>query len=245
MTILGLDTSGQTASVACFSNGVLLGEYTLNHKMTHSQTIMPMIEELCKRAEISLSFIDYIAVAAGPGSFTGLRIGAATAKGLALGLAIPIVPVPTLDALAYNVFDTKSIICPIMDARRQQVYTAFYEWKEGRQRKLTEYTAIPIDDVLEQAKAFERQVIFLGDGVAVYCEKIKAEKNFLIAQAHSLCQRAGAVAELASFYVEQGKAVNGRDFAPFYIRKSQAERELDERNAKEIKEIKEGGNSCV
>lgn len=231
MNILALDTSGQTASVACIKAGVLLGEYTLNHKMTHSQTIMPMLAEMCQRAEIALSELDYIAVAAGPGSFTGLRIGAATAKGLAHGLAIPIVPVPTLDALAYTIFDTNSIICPIMDARRRQVYTAFYRWENGELERLTEYAAESIETVLAAASAFQKQVIFLGDAVAVYHDSILKYNAFLIAPVHSRCQRAAAVAELGLYYANKGMAVKGEDFAPFYLRKSQAERERDEKNA--------------
>ena len=129
MRILAVDTTGKTASAAIWENNTILAEYTINDKMTHSQTIMPMIEQICSRFDFST--IDYIACACGPGSFTGLRIGAATTKGLALGRNLPLVAVPTLDALAYNVFDTNAVICPIMDARRQQVYTAFYEWKKN------------------------------------------------------------------------------------------------------------------
>lgn len=231
MTILALDTSGQTASVACLKDGVLVGEYTLNHKMTHSQTIMPMIDQLCRQGEIDKKALDYIAVAAGPGSFTGLRIGAATAKGLAFGLDIPIVPVPTLDALAYTVFDTNRIICPIMDARRQQVYTAFYAWEGQNIIRLSEYSTKSIDDVLDEAAAFDKQVVFLGDAVAVYQEKIQQRQMFFVAPVHSRCQRAGAVAELGEQYAREGKTVSGRDFVPFYLRKSQAERELDEKRA--------------
>ena len=231
MNILALDTSGQTASVAIIKDNVMIGEYTINHKMTHSQTIMPIIAELVKMVELPLSALDAVAVASGPGSFTGLRIGAATAKGLAFALQIPIVPVPTLDALAYNIFDTKSIICPIMDARRQQVYTAFYQMEQGHQQKLSEYYAADINEVIERALGYEKQVIFLGDAVTVYDEKIEKHPNFLIAPIHSRLQRAGSVCELGLLYFMQSKAVDGKDFAPFYLRKSQAERELAEKNA--------------
>ena len=131
MKLLAIDTTGQTASVAVLEDDTLLAEYTINYHMTHSQTIMPMIEQICNMIKLNKNEIDYIACSCGPGSFTGLRIGAATAKGLALGLDISVVAVPTLDALAYNIFDTSAVICPIMDARRQQVYTAFYQWNEG------------------------------------------------------------------------------------------------------------------
>ena len=138
MKILAIDTTGQTASAALLENGVIVAEYSINYKMTHSQTILPMIDEICKKIELDLYTVNYIACSCGPGSFTGLRIGAATAKGLALGGNIDVVAVPTLDALAYNVFDTDAVICPIMDARKQQVYTAFYQWRENEFCRLTE-----------------------------------------------------------------------------------------------------------
>lgn len=137
MKILALDTTGQVASVALADEEKLIGEYTINYKMTHSQTIMPMVDAVVKMTDFDLSTVDYIACSQGPGSFTGLRIGAATAKGLALGLNKKIVPVPTLDALAYNIFETDKIICPIMDARRSQVYTALYQWEDGKLQNLT------------------------------------------------------------------------------------------------------------
>ena len=123
MKILALDSSGIVASVAIVEDNTLLAEYTVNYKKTHSQTLLPMLDEVAKMTELDLSTIDAIAVAAGPGSFTGLRIGSATAKGLALALKKPLVAVPTVEALAYNLYDTNGLICPIMDARRNQVYT--------------------------------------------------------------------------------------------------------------------------
>ena len=146
MKILALDTTGNVSSVALIDDEKLIGEYTINYKMTHSQTIMPMIDEIVKMTELDLKDIDYIACSQGPGSFTGLRIGAATAKGLALGLNKKIVPVPTLDALAYNIFETDKIICPIMDARRSQVYTALYMWNDGVLENITGHMATTIDD---------------------------------------------------------------------------------------------------
>ena len=125
MKILAMDTSGQTASAALVDGNKLVGEYTQNDKLTHSQTILPMIAEICRQTNTEPAELDYIACAVGPGSFTGLRIGAATAKGLCLGWDKPLIPVPTLDALAYNVFMTDAVVCPIMDARRNQVYACF------------------------------------------------------------------------------------------------------------------------
>ena len=123
MKLLAIDSSGLVASVAVATEDALLAEYTINYKKTHSQTLLPMLAEIVRMVEADMSEIDAIAVAAGPGSFTGLRIGSATAKGLGLALDKPIVPVPTLEGLAYNLSGTDRLICPMMDARRNQVYT--------------------------------------------------------------------------------------------------------------------------
>ena len=128
MKILAFDSSGLVASVAIVQNDNLIAEYTTNYKKTHSQTLLPMLDEIIKMTEQDLAEIDAIAVAAGPGSFTGLRIGAATVKGLGMALEKPIVAVPTCHALAYNLWGTDKLVCPIMDARRDQVYTGLYEY---------------------------------------------------------------------------------------------------------------------
>ena len=126
MKLLVLDSSGLVASVALIEDDQLIAEYTTGNKLTHSQTLLPMLDEVIKRTSFEIEDIDAVAVAKGPGSFTGLRIGAATAKGLGLALDKPIIPVPTVDGLAYQLFGTSMIICPMMDARRKQVYTGFY-----------------------------------------------------------------------------------------------------------------------
>lgn len=229
MKILALDTSALVASAAITENGKVLAEYTLNYKLTHSQTIMPMIDEIVKMTETDLNTIDYIACSSGPGSFTGLRIGAATAKGLAHGLNKPIVAVPTLETLAYNIFGTDKFICPIMDARRKQVYNAVYV-PEGKKLDviLEEDTRI-IDDVLDYVKDVDCDVIFVGDAVSLYKDKIAELDNAIIAPASCNMQRAACVAALAEVYIEEGKYMNGAEFAPEYLRKSQAERELEEK----------------
>ena len=138
MKILALDSSGIVASVAVVEDDTLLAEYTVNYKKTHSQTLLPMLDEIVKMTELELESVDAIAVAAGPGSFTGLRIGSATAKGLGLALKKPLVAVPTVDALAYNLYDAQGLICPIMDARRKQVYTGIYRFEEHQLMTLKE-----------------------------------------------------------------------------------------------------------
>ena len=229
MKILALDTSALVASAAITENGKVLAEYTLNYKLTHSQTIMPMIDEIVKMTETDLDTIDYIACSSGPGSFTGLRIGAATAKGLAHGLNKPIVAVPTLEALAYNIFGTDKFICPIMDARRKQVYNAVYVPKGKKLDVILEEDTRIIDDVLDYVKDVDCDVIFVGDAVSLYKDKIAELYNAIIAPASCNMQRAACVAALAEVYIEEGKYMNGAEFAPEYLRKSQAERELEEK----------------
>lgn len=229
MKILAIDTTGHTASAAIITEDKLIAEFTLNNKLTHSQTILPMVAELCQKSETVLAEVDYIACAAGPGSFTGLRIGAATAKGLAFALQKEIVPVPTLDALAYNVFETEKIICPIMDARRNQVYTALYQWEGGRLCRLTELLAIGIDEVIKLAEGYPKKVVFLGDGVAVHRSRLEQNPDFIIAPPHCRLQRAAAVGALALQLAAAGKAIPGNALELIYLRKSQAEREREER----------------
>ena len=154
MKVLALDSSGLVASVALVEDGeeeaVLLAEYTINYKKTHSQTLLPMLDEIVKMTELDLDTIDAVATAAGPGSFTGLRIGSATAKGLGFALNKPLVAVPTLDALAFNLYGTENLICPLMDARRNQVYTGIYEFHQGRLQRLMEPAAMDIMEVAEK-----------------------------------------------------------------------------------------------
>lgn len=234
MKILALDTSAIVATAALIEDETMVAEFTINYKKTHSQTIMPMVENICQTAEISLDTIDYIAVASGPGSFTGLRIGAATAKGLAHGLDKPIVAVPTLDGLAMNILDSTRLICPIMDAKRGQVYTGIYRWGKGALEVVTAPMAISIEELLMRIREMGESVIFLGDGVPVHKEKIKSslpEYMYIFAPAHLNMHRAGAIGVLAAQYVKEGKIQDYAEFSPIYLRKPQAEREYEERNS--------------
>ncbi len=231
MRLLALDSSGLVASVALVVDDTLIAEYTTNFKKTHSQTLLPMLDEIVKMTDTNLEDLDAIAIAAGPGSFTGLRIGSATAKGLGLALNKPIIGVPTVDALAYNLFGTEAMICPIMDARRGQVYTGLYEFVENKFNVIEEQKVVTITELLEEIQPMNRNVIFLGDGVEVHKEQIKEtlKEKVSFAPAHVAKQRAGAVAMLASEYYKQGKVESARDHAPEYLRLSQAERELAEK----------------
>ena len=144
MKILGIDSSGLVASVALVQDDIKVAEYTVNYKKTHSQTLMLMLDEIVKMTELDLEDIDAIAVAAGPGSFTGLRIGAATVKGLGMALDKPVISVPTCHGLAYNLWGTDGVVCPIMDARRNQVYTGIYEFSGEEMNCLMEQDAMDI-----------------------------------------------------------------------------------------------------
>nr|WP_317284060.1 tRNA (adenosine(37)-N6)-threonylcarbamoyltransferase complex dimerization subunit type 1 TsaB [uncultured Sellimonas sp.] len=230
MRILALDSSGLTASVAVVEDEQILCEYTMNYKKTHSQTLLPMLDEAVKMTELSLETIDAIAVAAGPGSFTGLRIGSATAKGLGLALDKPLIHIPTVDAMAYRFFGFRGLICPIMDARRGQVYTGIYRFEETFETVVPQM-AEDITVLAERLNSYGERVVFLGDGVAVYKEKLEEVMKvpYMLAPAHMNRQSAAAVGALGLVYAKEGKLENARDHQPDYLRMSQAERERMER----------------
>ena len=253
MRVLAIDSSGLTATVA---------EYTINYKKTHSQTLLPMIDEVVKMTELDLGTINAIAVAGGPGSFTGLRIGSATAKGLGLALNKPLIHVPTVDGLAYNVFGCEDIICPIMDARRNQVYTGIYTFskkageKEGRNlvepvfQVIKMQMAVSIEELAERLNRYRRPVVFLGDGVPVY-ENVLAEKltvPYSFAPAYMNRQRAAVVGTLAIQYYKSGKFETAEEHRPDYLRVSQAERERAQREKEAeiiVRELKVEDSAAV
>ena len=175
MKILALDSSGLVASVALLENDTLIAEYTVNHKKTHSQTLLPMLDEIVCMTETDLHSIDAIAIAKGPGSFTGLRIGSATVKGLGLALDKPIIGVPTIEGLAMNLYGTDALICPLMDARRNQVYTGIYRFQDGKLQVVKDQIPTGIEEIVEALNKIGQNVIFLGDGVPVYREVIEKE----------------------------------------------------------------------
>ena len=231
MKLLVLDSSGLVASVALIEDDQLIAEYTTGNKLTHSQTLLPMLDEVIKRTSFEIEDIDAVAVAKGPGSFTGLRIGAATAKGRGLALDKPIIPVPTVDGLAYQLFGTSMIICPMMDARRKQVYTGIYRFENHQLVTLKEQWAAPIEELLDELNQRGEMVTFLGDGVPVFRELIaeKLHVPYSFAPAHVNKQRAAAVAALGSIYYKEGRTETAMEHIPEYLRVSQAERERAER----------------
>ena len=230
MKILAVDTSSNVASAAIVDGEKLVCESILNNKLTHSQTLMPMIDEVFKKSELHPDDIDLFAVSNGPGSFTGLRIGVTTIKGLAHACKKPVCGVNTLEALAYNLPFCPHIIAPIMDARREQVYNAFYKWENGVLKEVESPRAISLEECLEELLKIGEKVVFLGDGVPVFREKItdKLKENALFAPQLACTQRASCVAECA----KNKEAINYGQLAPEYLRKSQAEREAEEREAK-------------
>lgn len=239
MKVLAIETSGLTASVAIADNNQIICEYTTNYKKTHSVTLMPMIEEISKTIDLDINTIELIAVSGGPGSFTGLRIGSATAKGLAHVLNIPIASIPTLEALANNIDKTDLLICPMMDARRNQVYTALYCYEGNDIKPLTEMMAIDIDTILEKVFLYDKDVIFLGDGYNPNSKRIKElfmqkdekfKKRFYVANPQNMLQRASTIAILGIKYAKENKLQSYMEHTPIYLRKPQAEREYEEKN---------------
>ncbi len=249
--ILAIDSSGLTASVAITDEeqDTAIAEYTVNLKKTHSETLLPMIDEIFRLTGVVKSEIDAVAVAAGPGSFTGLRIGGAAAKGIASALNIPIIPVPTVDGLAYNLYGYSSLVCPIMDARRNQTYTGIYEYvkkecdlnadtakeiKSGAYRyemkTVLSQCAIGIEELIDKLNTLDRDVIFVGDGIPVFKEIITSKLKVMHTYAPAGLNRQSAVSigRLGALYMEKGQTVSAAEFAPEYLRQSQAERELSE-----------------
>ena len=231
MKILAIDSSGLVASAAVVEDDKVLAEFNVNNKKNHSVTLLPMIETLQNILELDMDSLDAIAVAKGPGSFTGLRIGAATVKGLALALDKPVAEISTIEAMAYQIYGTDRLICPMMDARRNQVYTGIYRFNGDGLEEVLSDRAVAIEDIIENINKLDEKVIFLGDGVpvneAAIREKIKVPYCF--AQAFQNRQRAAALGILAEKYVREGKTVSSEMHRPVYLRLSQAERERMEK----------------
>ncbi len=230
MKILAVDTSSMVAAAAIAEDDKLICETTLNNKLTHSQTIMPIIDEVFKLSELKPSDIDVYAVSSGPGSFTGLRIGVTTVKALAHAVNKPVVGVNALEAMAYNLPFCPYIIAPIMDARRGQVYNALYSFANGTLNEIAAPRAISLDDCLAEVIRIGKKTVFLGDGVPVFREKIKTVLGDMavFAPQNLNAQRASAVCEAA----KNKKTMNYAQLVPVYLRKSQAEREREERGNK-------------
>ena len=231
MIILALDTSSMVATVALMDEEKLIGEYSINHKRTHSQKLMPMIDALLKDCEMKIQDVDYVAVAEGPGSFTGLRIGVATAKGLAHALDIPVVGVSTLDALAFNIPFCHGLVCPILDARRGQVYTAVYKWDQEALHQVEGSMAITIDDLIEKLRSRPEKIIFLGDGISSNIDTLKEKlgERVVVSPQSIRMPKAASIAQLALHRIQNKEVENFYALTPQYLRKSEAERQYEEK----------------
>ncbi|AFK87618.1 MULTISPECIES: tRNA (adenosine(37)-N6)-threonylcarbamoyltransferase complex dimerization subunit type 1 TsaB [Thermoanaerobacterium] len=218
MKVLAIDSSSKTATVALVDESGLIGEFSINH-LRHSVILMPMMDELLKMAEVKKEEITHIAVCEGPGSFTGLRIGAATAKGLAQSLDVPIVGVSSLDALAYNVGEFKGIICSMIDALRGNVYTAFY--RGGYEiNRLKDVSLEEVSEVISTAKGYSEEVLFVGDGTIAYKDTLKiALPDAIFASPINNISRASSVGMIALKKISKGELCTYLDFKPYYIRK--------------------------
>ena len=234
MKILAFETSAKAASVALLDQGKLLGENYQNTGMTHSQTLMVMAEDLLKTAGRTAKDVDAVAVAAGPGSFTGVRIGVAAAKGFAWGRQIPCYGVSTLESMARNLGVWQGYVVPAMDARRSQVYTAIFHAEKGVLTCLEEDMAISLEELKEKIKNFPEPVFLVGDGANLcYNTLLEEVTGLVLPPEHRMHQRAAGVALTAQVLIDAGEPGNGAELIPNYLRLSQAERERAARENRE------------
>ena len=225
MIILSIDCSTPVAGIAVSDGMQLLGEITLNTKNTHSEKLMPLVKHLLDELALSVNDLDAIAVTQGPGSFTGLRIGMATAKGLAQGAGKKLIAVPTLDCLAQNLLHYPGIICPIMNAQKKQVYTAIYRSGRDKLERLSDYQAIAVEQLAVQLKELKEDIWFVGDGVAAFADMFQELLGDAcrFADGHNILPRAGALAMLAAERASEERFDDLYQAELIYIRKSEAE----------------------
>ncbi|MFL0267215.1 tRNA (adenosine(37)-N6)-threonylcarbamoyltransferase complex dimerization subunit type 1 TsaB [Candidatus Clostridium radicumherbarum] len=235
MKILSIDSATECASIAVIDENKLLGEISLNHKKQHSVILMPMVDSLLKSLELTIKDMDGFVVSKGPGSFTGLRIGMSMIKGLSQGTNKPFISVSSLDALAYNMAYTGGIICPMLDALRDNVYTALYSFKNDKLIKLTDYMVLHIDELIEMLKQYDCSVTFLGDASLKFKSKLlkSFDKNHF-APNHLNLVKASSLGELGLNLLSSGIRDELFSTAPIYIRKPQAVREYEKRTGLEI-----------
>lgn len=237
MKLLGIDSATEAASCAIIDDDKLLGEITFNYKKQHSVIIMNMIDYLLKNLNLSVDDLDGFAVSKGPGSFTGLRIGMAVVKGLSEGSKKPFVSVSSLDTMAYSLAYTNGIICPIIDALRNNVYTALYTFENNKLNKISDYMAISVDDLIKMLKDYNLPVTFIGDAMPKFRETFETKLDKVnFAPAHLNLVKASGLCELGINLMREVKFDNPLSSAPIYLRKSQAEREYEIRTGRSIDE---------
>lgn len=230
MKILAFETSAKAASVALTQEGKLLGECYQNTGLTHSQTLMVMAQDLLQQCGVAISQLDAVAVAKGPGSFTGVRIGVAAAKGLAWGAELPCIGVSTLSAMAVGLGAWQGYVCPVMDARRSQVYNALFHVDCGKYTRIREDRAISLQELGEDVKNLSQPIFLVGDGsVLCYNTLLEAVPALVLPPEHRMHQRAVGVALEAQRMMQEGAIPPAAELVPNYLRLSQAERERNER----------------
>ena len=230
MLILAFETSAKAASAALMDDKKLLGESYQNSGLTHSQTLMVMAEDLLKQCGKTPQDVTHAAVAAGPGSFTGVRIGVAAAKGFAWGRQIPLCGVSTLKAMALSLGIFEGYVCPVMDARRSQVYNALFEVRCGEYTRIREDRAISLQELGEDLQTLEKPVFLVGDGsILCYNSLLEQVPRLVLPMEHRMHQRATGVSICAAQDIAAGKEESGASLIPNYLRLSQAERERLER----------------
>lgn len=231
MIVLSIDSSSPVATCALLRDDCLISEYVINHKREHSVLVMNIVEMLLKDAGIDIDEVDGFVVSKGPGSFTGLRIGMATIKGLSFGASKPYVSVSSLDALAYSLINFDGIICPIMDALRDSVYTCLYKNENGNLKSLIDYSALDLEELVSLLKEKGEKVIFTGDGIIKHKAYLQENlPNAIFAPNHLSLVRASSLGELGLKLLKEGK-IDDVNSAPLYLKKPQAERELEKRMA--------------
>ena len=226
MLLLAFETSAKSASVALFEGQQLLGEQYQNTGLTHSQTLLVMAQELLTQCGKNPGEVDAVAVANGPGSFTGVRIGVAAAKGFAWGREIPLYGVSTLEAMALGLGIHQGYVCPVMDARRSQVYNALYYVNQGKLETVAPDRAISLEDLKKELKSCKEPIFLVGDGsILCYNTLLEEVNNLILPPEHRMHQRAVGVGLAALAQIRQGSGGNAENLAPNYLRLSQAERE--------------------
>lgn len=230
MKILAVDTSATAASVAVAEENKLIGEFSINTALTHSQTLMPMVDELLNNTGLSVNDIDAVAVNAGPGSFTGVRIGVAAVKGIAFPKNLSCVSVSTLESMAYNMLGNDCIVCSVMDARCSQVYNALFRVKGCTVTRMTDDRALSLTDLKNELRNINEKVVLVGDG-AVLCSKFLGEEleNIMLAPFNNRIQTASSVAYAAFEKINNGETVKADELMPVYLRLPQAQRELNKK----------------
>ncbi len=245
MILLAIETTGPSASVALINENREVWEKSSDRTLSHLQNLIPMVDDLLEKCGLTIDDVTHIAVSEGPGSFTGIRIGMATAKALAQALDLPAVSVPTLASFAWNDRDLKGLICPIFDARRDQVYAGAYYWQEGRCCQAVRDDAWSLKDFLGAVEEFDpshqSEVRFFGDGIRVFEETLEEwavstkrislndDTSRILAEPEKRLQRAASVARAALEIVEAGGAKDFNLLRPVYLRKAEAERKLEQK----------------